>query len=130
MAARSEFAGLVEDALQPVGPVRIRAMFGGFGVFLDDVMFGLIADDVLYLKVDDVNRPDFEAAGLEPFVYRAGGRDTTMSYRRAPDDLESWPRIERWAVGALDAARRARGASSGRGVSVRGRPAGDVTGAG
>ena len=108
MAARSEFAGLVEELLQPVGPVEVRAMFGGHGVFLDGVMFGLIADDELYLKVDDVNRGLFVDAGLEAFVYQSDGRAVTMSYHRAPDVLEDWERFEPWAASAIDASRRAR----------------------
>ena len=108
MAPRSEFAALVEEVLQAVGPVEVRAMFGGHGVFLDGVMFGLIADEVLYLKVDDGNRGRFEEAGLEPFVYASGGRPTTMSYHRAPDVLEDWNALSPWVAGALDAARRAK----------------------
>jgi len=114
MAPRSEFAALVEEVLQPVGPVDVRAMFGGHGVFLDGVMFGLIADEVLYLKVDDQNRGRFEEAGLEPFVYAAGGRSTTMSYHRAPDLLEDWDALEPWVASALNASRRAKRAPARR----------------
>jgi DNA transformation protein len=108
MAPRSEFVALVEELLQPVGPVEARAMFGGYGVFLDGAMFGLIADDELYLKVDDGNRDRFADAGLEAFVYHADGRSITMSYHRAPDVLEDWDRLEPWVTSAIDASRRAR----------------------
>jgi DNA transformation protein len=108
VASRSEFAGLVEELLQAVGPVEVRAMFGGHGVFLDGVMFGLIADDELYLKVDDANRVLFADAGLEAFVYRSAGRLVTMGYHRAPDVLEDWERLEPWVVSAIDASRRAK----------------------
>ena len=47
--------------------IRIRSMFGGAGVYSGDYFFALIADDVLYLKVDDTNRPDFEERGMGPF---------------------------------------------------------------
>ena len=113
-ARSAEFAGLVEEVLQPAGPVRLRAMFGGYGVYLDDAMFGLIADDVLYLKVDDENRPDFEAAGLGPFVYDMNGRLTTMSYHRAPEPVEQWETLEPWVTGAITAARRAKAAKRPR----------------
>ncbi len=63
MAAKPEFRDHVLDLLAPLGPVTARRMFGGFGITLDGVMFALIADDVLYLKVDDRTRPDYEAAG-------------------------------------------------------------------
>lgn len=105
--ARSEFAEFVEDVLQPVGPVHIRAMFGGYGVYLDGVMFGLIAFDTLYLKVDDGNRREFDAAGLEPFVYEGKHRPMTMSYHRAPDPVDDWSVLGPWVESALQAARRA-----------------------
>lgn len=108
---RSEYVALVEELLQPAGPVEVRAMFGGHGVFLDGVMFGLIADEELYLKVDDVNRALFVDAGYEAFVYQADGRSITMSYHRAPDVLEDWERMEPWVVSAIDASRRARRAA-------------------
>jgi DNA transformation protein and related proteins len=112
MPPRSDFAGLVEELLQPVGPVEVRAMFGGHGVFVDGVMFGLIADDELYLKVDDGNRAQFVDAGLDAFVYQSSGRAVTMSYHRAPDVLEDWERLEPWVASAIDASRRARRAVS------------------
>ena len=83
-------------------------MFGGFGVFLDGLMFGLIADETLYLKVDDANRAEFEAAECEPFVYTMKGKAMEMSYRRAPEDaIENWEAIQFWAESGLGAARRA-----------------------
>ena len=108
MAPRSEFAALIEEVLQAVGPVDVRAMFGGHGVFLDGVMFGLIADEVLYLKVDDGNRGRFKDAGLDAFIYAARGRSMQLSYHRAPDLLEDWDALEPWVAGALEASRRAK----------------------
>lgn len=105
--ARSELAAIVEDALQPVGPVHLRAMFGGHGVFLDGLMFALIAGEVLYLKADDKNRPAFDSADLGPFVYETRNGPITTSYHEAPDVLDDWAALEPWARGALDAAMRA-----------------------
>jgi DNA transformation protein and related proteins len=110
MARRSEFVESAEDALQHIGPVHVRAMFGGYGVFLDGVMFGLIADDVLYLKVDDTNRDAFEQAGLEPFVYEAGRGPIQMSYHRAPGSVDDWESVEPWVSGAIAASRRVKAA--------------------
>lgn len=69
MASSTEFADFVVESLQPLGPVVARRMFGGFGIYLDGVMFALIAYDTLYFKVDDGNRPAYEDAGLPHFVY-------------------------------------------------------------
>ena len=108
MAKRSEFGDYLADLLAPLGPVEVRSMFGGFGVFLDGLMFGLIADDTLYLKVDNDNRSQFESAGCEAFVYEMKGKPMEMSYHRAPEEaLESWEAIQPWAESGLAAARRA-----------------------
>jgi DNA transformation protein len=105
-----QFAEHVVDLLQGMGPVDARAMFGGYGIFLDGLMFGLIADEVLYLKVDDENRPEFEELGLDPFVYEGKNRRVTMSYREAPSDaLDDAEQLGRWGARAYAAARRAKG---------------------
>jgi DNA transformation protein len=105
----SEFVHFVVESLQPLGPVTARRMFGGHGIFLHDLMFGLVAWDTLYFKVDAVNRPEFEHRGLEPFSYHARGRTMEMSYYEAPaeglDDLEL---LCGWARDAYAAAQRAR----------------------
>lgn len=101
---------LIEELLAPLGPIVVRRMFGGAGVFLDGLMFGLLTDEALYLKVDDRNRPAFEAEGLEPFTYeRSGERATLSSYWRAPDRLFDEPdEAMAWARAAHAAAQRNR----------------------
>lgn len=90
-----------------MGPVRSRGMFGGFGIFHDDVMFGLIAYDVLYFKVDDGNIGDYEDAGSEPFTYEGKNKPIRMSYWRVPDSVyDSQDVLIGWGEKALEAARR------------------------
>ncbi len=113
-ASRSDDAAFIEEVLQHLGPVEVRGMFGGHGVFLAGLMFGLVADGELYLKVDDVNRESFVQAGLDSFVYETNDRQVTMSYRRAPEPIEDWDMLEVWVRGALDAARRAAAAKRPR----------------
>jgi len=84
--ANSEFVAFVVESLRPMGLVAARRMFGGHGVFMEGLMFGLIADDQLYLKVDDDNRAAYEAQGLAPFTYHSRGRTKQLSYREAPDE--------------------------------------------
>lgn len=100
------FKAFVLDQLADVG-VAGRAMFGGVGLYHDNLFFGIIAGDVLYLKVDDVNRPDYEAAGslpFRPYPDRAG----TMEYFAVPVEiLESAPGLARWAAKAIAVAGRA-----------------------
>ena len=85
---RSEFVEYVVDLLQPMGHIRARAMFGGWGLYKDDLMFGLFADDVLYLKVDDENKQHFIDEDLGPFIYeREDKAPVAMSYYEAPASI-------------------------------------------
>ncbi len=108
MPKTSPFVEFVLESLNPLGPVRAKAMFGGWNVSIDGLTFGLVVAEVLYLKVDALNKPDFVRDDLEAFSYEAGDRRVEMSYRRAPDCLEDWERFEPWATAALEAARRAK----------------------
>ena len=108
MTASESFIQHVKDALSGLGPVSVRRMFGGAGVYADGVMFGLIADDALYLKADDVSRQAFEAEGAGPFLYESRGRTIVMSYWRVPDRLlEDADELACWGRTALAVARRA-----------------------
>lgn len=86
---RNQFAEYVTgDLLSPLERVTARAMFGGFGVYKDGVIFGIIVDDELYFKVDETNQAEYEAMESEPFVYSAkGGKKMTMSYWKIPSDV-------------------------------------------
>ena len=110
MPKPSEFVRHVLETLRLFGPVEARAMFGGWGLYHRGSFFALIAEDALYLKTDDESRPDFEAAGLSPFVYSMKTGDITMSYFQAPDEaLESPDVMADWARRAYAAALRAPG---------------------
>jgi DNA transformation protein len=120
MTATADFADYAIELLGAAGRVAARRMFGGFGLYCDGVMFALIADDVLYLKADDFNRPELERAGSAPFTYEAKSRRTILAYWRAPDDaMESRELMAPWARSALDAALRAK---AGRSKTRRSQP--------
>ena len=109
----SNFVHFVVESLQPLGPVVAKRMFGGHGLFLDKLMFGLIVWDTLYLKVDHENRAAFEARGLEPFAYTGqNGRPMQMSYHEAPPEgLDDPEVLVDWARSAYEAALRAKAAA-------------------
>ena len=92
------------------GPVSVRRMFGGAGIYADGTMFALVARGVIYLKADEVNTPAFERENLPPFTYETkGGKRGVMSYRRMPDRLYDDPEeLAAWAREALAAAQRVR----------------------
>lgn len=106
MACSAEYQAFLEDALAPLGGVRGRRMFGGVGLFRNDVMFALVVDDVPYFKVGEGNRPAFAAAGSEPFSYATKhGRHVLTSYWRVPDAvLDDEAELLGWARLAVDAA--------------------------
>ncbi len=87
-------------------------MFGGFGIYRDGLIFGLVASDVLYLKADTQNRGEYEAVGSEPFSYTARRKQVILSYWRAPEEaLESRAAMRNWARSAYAAALRAKAGS-------------------
>lgn len=108
MPARSTFVDAVLGRLLPLGPVHARAMFGGWGLFLDDAMFGLIAGGRLYFKVDAETEQQFAAAGAKAFTYSRHGKQVAMSYWDAPSDTSEPSALLPWAELGLAAARRAR----------------------
>jgi DNA transformation protein and related proteins len=109
VSSSRKFADFIVEQMAGFGPVTARAMFGGFGLYRDRVMFALIADDTLYFKADDTTRREFEAEGLGPFVYGGkAGKNTTMSYWRAPERcLEDPDEMAIWSRKAHAAARSA-----------------------
>lgn len=109
MAQLDSFVQYTLELLEPLGPVQARAMFGGWGLYQGGMMFGLIGEGRLYLKVDEVTRPAFEAAGCEPFVYDSGkGKPpVAMSYWTPPSDAsDDAQALLPWARRAVEAARR------------------------
>ena len=104
----------VLDQLRRAVPgVRARRMFGAVGLCSGELFFALIDDDVLYLKVDDETRPDFEQRGLRPFQPFGEGT-AAMQYYQLPEDLLEDPEALRpWAEGAVAVARRAKRKKSG-----------------
>ncbi len=93
--------------LMPLGPVRARAMFGGHGLYLDEVMFALIGWGDLWFRVDGETKARFAEAGSEPFVYQGKTKPVEMPYWRAPPgSMESPEALLPWAEFALEAARR------------------------
>lgn len=105
MGVSDEFADFVIDQLSGWGEVSVRRMFGGAGLYCEGAMFGLIADDVAYLKADESNRDDFLQAGSSPFQ-PFPDKKTTMPYYDIPADvLESRDDLAKWAQRSLAVAK-------------------------
>ena len=67
MGFSAEYRAQVEEKLSVVAPIRTKPMFGGVGIYSEELFFAVIAEDKLYFKVSDLNRADFEERGMEPF---------------------------------------------------------------
>lgn len=104
----SDFVEYLHELFEGFGPIHAKRMFGGYGIYRDGLMFGLVADDTLYLKTDGENRACFERAGLEAFEYTKNGKVMKLSYFQAPADaMDSPDEAVVWARLAFDAALRA-----------------------
>jgi DNA transformation protein len=95
---------VVSEVLADVDGISSRAMFGGYGIYKDGVIFAIIADEQLYFKVDDSNRKDYEQYGSGPFVYSQGKtKSTSMSYWELPADIqEDRDEIANWVDKSYD----------------------------
>lgn len=111
----SEFGEYLRDLLRGFGPIELRRMFGGQGIFRDGLMFGLVIDDVVYLKADEHSLATFIAAGCEAFEYVRMGEVARLAYHRMPDAAMEHPgEALVWARLAFDAALRAQAARLAR----------------
>lgn len=115
-AAKQRFRDAVVSHLNQVAPVTARGMFGGYGLYIEGIMFALIAYEAVYFKVDDGNREDFERLGMSPFTYVSKGKPIKMSYYEIPPSIwQDLPTLAQWVDRAHAAARRVkRGKSRSR----------------
>ena len=103
-----EFISYVVELMQSIGAVSAKRMFGGCGIFMDGLMFALVADNTLYLKADSEIESEFEEKGLERFKYNKKGKEYSMSYYSAPEEaLEDVDEMSDWARKSYGAALRA-----------------------
>jgi len=83
----SEYVEYLKEVFSEFGSVEPRRMFGGYGIFHKGLMFGLVADEVLYLKADEAIAKYFTERELEQFSYEKQGKAFKMSYYMAPEDI-------------------------------------------
>jgi DNA transformation protein len=107
MSEAQALATHIVDLLDPFGPCEARRMFGGYGIFHQGLMFGLIAAGNFYLKADIETRDLFSSEGCEPFSYYKKEKQFRLSYYLAPESFFEDPDASlRWARLAFDAALR------------------------
>lgn len=107
MAVSRDFRIYIVEQLERVTPVIAKPMFGGVGLYAQELFFALIAEDRLYFKVDDSTRGDFVQHGMEPF--RPYGEEHAMGYYEIPADvLEDSEELEQWMRKAIAVAAKAK----------------------
>lgn len=98
MAVDQAFVGYILDQLHWLGPVSSRRMFGGTGLFLDGLMFGLVMNNSLYLKANVETRTRYEAMGCGPMSYERKGKTIALSYYQLPEEvLDDREQLVDWA---------------------------------
>ncbi|NBU27282.1 MAG: TfoX family protein [Caulobacteraceae bacterium] len=97
------------DLFEPLGPVVVKPMFGGQGVWFQGRMFALAFGGTVYVKVDDRTVAVFRAAGSRPFVYqqKSRNREASLNYFSLPDNAADDPaEASRWGRLGIEAAFR------------------------
>jgi DNA transformation protein and related proteins len=98
MAVTDDYLHYVIDQLAGLGHVTPRRMFGGVGLYHDERFFGIISRDTLYFKVNESNRGDYEARGMDRFRPFADKPERSMTYYAVPaDTLEDAEECVEWA---------------------------------
>ena len=101
----TDYRDFILDQLSQVEDIMPRRMFGGLGLFNDSVMFGILSSmDGFFLRVDNINQPDFEALSAEPFRPNQGGGMTMACFQVPVEILEDPERLAIWGDKACDAA--------------------------
>jgi DNA transformation protein len=99
MKASPEYLDFIMDRLSPIGGIRSRAMFGGYGIFYEGSMFALIAEGTLYFKVNESNRAMYRKAQSKPFPHG-------ISYWEVPTEvIEEDSKLLDWANLSIGIAR-------------------------
>ncbi len=104
------------ELLGSLGPITQRRMFGGFGLYAEGVIIALIVFDRLFLKTDELTRPQFLAASCEPFAYEGKSKQiVVMSYYEPPAEaMDSSDAMRPWARLAIEASLRAANAKASK----------------
>ena len=108
MAYDPDFGEWVREHFAGLGPLEIKKMFGAGAVYAHGLIFALLDDGTVWLKVDEVNEPLLQAAGSRQFTYPTkDGQAMTMAYWSLPETaLDDPDEAVDWARQSIDAALR------------------------
>jgi DNA transformation protein len=99
----------IEDMFQVVGPVTIKKMFGGLGIYARGIIIAIETDGEIFLKADAMSAPQFSSAGARQWTYDGKGKSVSMPYWTIPDDAFDDPdEMAKWMKLAVEAGMRAK----------------------
>jgi DNA transformation protein len=107
VSVSDDYIEFVIDQLLPLGDITVKRMFGGAGLYCDDLFFAIIENDTLRFKVDDTNRADFEALGMGPFRPYKDKKQVMQYYEVPIEVLEDKSSLSEWGEKALNVAKAA-----------------------
>ena len=108
MPVNKEFRRYILEQLEPLGHINARNMFGGVGLSIRGLFFGVIADDFLYFKVDVMNRGDYEAEDMSPFK-PFDDKPLVLQFYEVPIEvIEDRELLQDWADKSIEVANRAK----------------------
>ena len=123
MPVSSDYLAYVLEQLAGLAGLSARRMFGGVGLYCEELFFGLIDNDTQYLRVNDDNRADYTARGMSQFRPYADRPELSMSYYEAPADvLEDPAQLVSWARRSVAVAMAAAAAGKLAGKPAASRP--------
>lgn len=107
MENKKLFLDYILSHLEQHGPIRARAMFGGYGIYYETVMFACISENILYFRIDNENRSDYEEYDSKPFIYTSGSKTIILPYLELPEEiLNNSEILSQWIEKSKDAAIR------------------------
>ena len=107
MGNRKEYMEFLVEWLAPLGAITTRSMFGGHTIYCGGIVFALVSDDTLYLKVDGETRATYEALSLEPFRPYPDKPEVMQFYPPPAEFFEDQHAMQAWGGAAVEVGRRA-----------------------
>ena len=90
-----DYKNYILDQLVQVEGIRVRRMFGGFGLYRSEKFFGIISGDSLFFKTKDNTRDKYIELGSGPF--KASEKQVLKNYSEVPVEIiESPSSLREW----------------------------------
>jgi DNA transformation protein and related proteins len=97
---QDSFKDFILDQLADLDDLEACRMFGGHGLYQDEIFFGIIFKARLYFKTDETSVVEYRKRNMKPF--RPSARQTLKSYYQVPVEiLEDRDELTEWAKTAI-----------------------------